>query len=478
MLTPTVPTREPDWRVHVLALVIPVLMLSGIMAAVGRAQNEGGPPHPDEWDPRVAAIAAFVEDDRGLDFDHPVFVDFLTPEQYTSESTSSTTDITADEREAFEQDEAELRALGLLRGDIDLVSAFNTVTDSGTLAFYNSEDERIRVRGTDLTPSLRVTLVHELTHAVQDQAFDLDRLFEAESSQEAGALRALAEGDAIRVENHYIEDGLADAERAAYEEDYLGSAEDTEEALDSVPPAINAAFAAPYFLGEPFVLALEASGGNSGVDRAFGNPPTTDEHLLDPLSYLDGDEAKGLPAVTLEGGAQAVATSDFGALGWYIVLAERIDPRLALAAADGWGGDTKTTFTRDGVLCVRAAFVGDEKTDDDEMAAALDAWVAAMPGNARRTDDGGRLAFESCDPGIDAQFEVLGRSLDVLALPATRSVVLADALTVFDAAGATCFSAAVMGRFTTEELIDPEGTAFTDERIDQVFAESRGACGL
>ena len=53
-----------------------------------------------------------------------------------------------------------------------------SVSDGGTLAFYDPTDERVRVRGTEMTVGLEVTLVHELTHALQDQHFDLERLNE------------------------------------------------------------------------------------------------------------------------------------------------------------------------------------------------------------------------------------------------------------------------------------------------------------
>ena len=68
--------------------------------------------------------------------------------------------------EDLESFEGELRAVGLLSGDVDLVEAVGTLQDEGSLAFYDPESERITVRGSDLTPRLRVTLVHELTHAV------------------------------------------------------------------------------------------------------------------------------------------------------------------------------------------------------------------------------------------------------------------------------------------------------------------------
>ena len=115
--------------------------------------GDDGPGHPDEWDPRVADLAAFVEDERGLEFDHPVYVDFLTPAEYTARDHRATTTRPSPTTSgpSSTATPGELRALGVASGELDLFEAFNQVSDGGTLAFYDPTDERIRVRGTEMT---------------------------------------------------------------------------------------------------------------------------------------------------------------------------------------------------------------------------------------------------------------------------------------------------------------------------------------
>ena len=184
-------------------VVVGLLVLGAVAVGVGRLGDDG-PSHPDEWDPRVADLAAFVEDERGLEFEHPVYVDFLTPAEYTAQTTDDEGTMEEDEREQLDRYAAELRALGVASGELDLFAAFNQVSDGGTLAFYDPTDERVRVRGTEMTVGLEVTLVHELTHALQDQHFDLERLDGPQLDDGAAtAFRGLAEGDALRVEEAY-----------------------------------------------------------------------------------------------------------------------------------------------------------------------------------------------------------------------------------------------------------------------------------
>ena len=73
------------------------------------------------------------------------------------------------------------------------------------------------MRGTDLTDvDVRITLVHELTHALQDQRFDLTKLDDTvETEGEDFALTALVEGDATSVEDDYLF-SLPQAEQDAY----------------------------------------------------------------------------------------------------------------------------------------------------------------------------------------------------------------------------------------------------------------------
>ena len=67
-----------------------------------------------------------------------------------------------------------MRALGLLDHRVDLLEVVNDLQGGGVIGLYDEEDKRIRMRGEDLTPAVKATLVHELTHALQDQHYDLE----------------------------------------------------------------------------------------------------------------------------------------------------------------------------------------------------------------------------------------------------------------------------------------------------------------
>ncbi|HEX2578478.1 MAG TPA: hypothetical protein VHK88_19185, partial [Aquihabitans sp.] len=165
--------RAPRWLLALSSLVVLALVAGGAYVVL-----RGGKQYPSAWDPRVAPIARWVADERDLEFDHPVEVQFLSEEEYSKAATGGEAVEDPDQDAALDDALAQLRALGLVSGEVDLGEASDTLSDSGTLAYYDPSAEKVFVRGTKLTPSLRVTLAHELVHVLQDQAFDLERIQE------------------------------------------------------------------------------------------------------------------------------------------------------------------------------------------------------------------------------------------------------------------------------------------------------------
>ena len=471
------PPPRPPRPLWVVALAVAIVALLASAAVVVVVRLDRGPDHPDAWDPRVEALVAYVEEERDLDFDHPVYVDFLTPDEYSEETTAAEGSVADDERADLDRYAGALRALGLGSGEIDLFTAYNQVSDGGTLAFYDPESERVRVRGTEMTVGMRVTLVHELTHALQDQHFDLDLLYDEDTDGGAAtAYRALIEGDALRIEEAYTLDELSSDEQADYDTEYESQLEDSLDATADVPAFISAAFAIPYALGQPFVLMLANDGGNDAVDDAFDEPPDTEDDLFDPASYLAREEDEDLD-LGLPEDVEPFDEGPFGSPSWYLLLAERIDPKQAFDAALGWGGDAYAFFERDDRVCVRAGFVGDTAEDEAQMTDALDAWAEAMPGGAaERTDVDGHPGLEACDPGEEVDMALTGRAQDALFVPSLWGFLVADASTVLGADDARCYARTVLDTLTYEQITDPEGVAFQGEEFQATLTEAFEAC--
>ncbi|MBK5221721.1 MAG: hypothetical protein JJE52_02355 [Acidimicrobiia bacterium] len=442
----------------------------------------GTSSHPDRWDPRVDDLVAFVEVERGLRFDHPVHIDFLTPSEYSDMVRSSEGDLTDDDREMLDGSAAMLRSVGLLDGDIDLFGALNELGDGGTLAFYDHVSKRIVVRGTEMSVDLEVTLVHELVHALQDQHFDLSRLSTLEGSGESTAFRAIVEGDATAVEDVYISQ-LSWDEYGQYE-DALSRQYD-ELPIAGVPGILTASFSAPYALGAPLVGIVQAERGWEAVDDLLREPPTTELELLDPTAFLDGFEPVHVGRIELPEHHDLIEEGDFGAIGLYLMLAARLDPLDALAVADLWAGDAYLTSSDGaGRVCTQITVATSAGPDGlDRMVEGLEEWARTSAdrddGGAEVERQGSTAVLRSCDPGTDVEVESLTDPNTALSIPATRSYLILNAVGAgLSVDGGACVVEVVFGTVPTSMLVDPSPTAAeildVQTRVGNAVTKCRG----
>ena len=441
-----------------LAAVLVVAVLVGLLAV--RVLRDDAPPvaFPTRWDSRVAPLADWVADARGLAFLHPVEVDFLSEEEYQARATGQGDEGGAEGDEVEENladSLAVLRALGLVSGDVDLAAASDDLVSGGTLAYYDHGTKRVTVRGTELTPGVRVTLVHELTHVLQDQRFDLTRLSDPDF-ENAATLRALAEGDAERVADRYVAEVLTADERRRYDEETAEQAGQAEDDLAEVPPALLALFTAPYVLGETVVAYHEEVAGTGAIDELLATPPSEQE-LLDPA--VRGTPAADVVDVEVEApdGTELVdGPASFGPVALFLMLASVGSPADALAATDGWGGDDYVAFRRGDDVCVSLAVVGDDAASTDAIGERLSSWAETSPTEAEVDQGADGVRLTSCDPGADAEAGGAVTS-DLLAVPATRTAVTTSLLASGAPADrATCGGRAVVSVLTVAEMTDPD----------------------
>lgn len=400
----------PIWVLGVVGAVLLAMIATTaflLLKPLGK-KEEAGPSYPDVWDSRVLPYVKIAQRKRDLTFTHPVEVVFLPKDEFEKTVTTEEKELSDEERTQIEQYTGLFRALGLISGDVDLFGANNEAQGAGTLAYYSFEDERIVVRGEKIRPAVRATLVHELTHVLQDQNFNIgDTMTRLEadpaSSTEADVLRAIAEGDAERVAAFY-RDSLSAKERAKLDNGRDQEIDEADPRLKDVPPILLTLLGAPYTLGSALVAAADADGGNDAVDDLFTDPPKHDSVLVRPLKELTGDvEFRDLKKPKIDKGDKAFEGGELGAFTWYLMLAERLPAKEALRAVDGWAGDSFVAYDDGGTSCVRATYAGGTRAQTEAMLASLKRWDAAEPGSSasvHRRD--GLVDFKSCDPGTEA----------------------------------------------------------------------------
>jgi len=440
---------------------------------------------PRHWDPRIAPYARIAAKERGLPFTHPVPVRFLSPAAFAKTLRTDDQDLSKADRREMEQTTGLLRAFGLLSGDVDLVHEVNDFSGSAVLAYYSFEDKRITVRGHRITPSVRSTLVHELTHVLQDQHFHIsarEKALEKQgtkgpSTSEGTVLQALVEGDARRVESLYRA-SLKPAQVRALDAAQQAESTQAQPALDRIPTIVVTLLSSPYTLGEGLAQTAATEGGDEAVDRLFRHTPTHDIALLAPLDTVTGHHrAVRVALPSLQPGDEKFDSGELGALTWYLMLAARMSPQAALTAADGWGGDAYVGYHDAGRTCARMTFAGRTPADTDRMSGALQQWVAAgSPATAEVTTAGGRVSLESCDPGTEVQAgsDDSDEAVELVALRTALAVGLLRGGVPDSTAG--CLAGRLVETYPLTSLEDPTFGA-DDADVQARVRELAAECG-
>ncbi len=369
------------WIGAFIGLVVVAALAAGAVVLFTGGSN----PYPKEWDPQVKPIADRVAQLRGLTFEHPVKVEYLSPADFAKEVTASPDEL-AENKDQIQEATAVLRAAGLLGGNVDLGKAVNDTQATDVIALYSPESKKILVRGTGpFTVETRVTLAHELTHVLQDQHFDLRKLQKEADDSKTGssdAFTGLVEGDATRIEHKYLAEQSA-ADRADYQRLSQASSAAAGDHAD-IPPVIEMIFGAPYIYGPQVVSILENSGGNSAVDNAITGPTPTTRIYLDPTAVNQLPDSPP-PVPTLQAGetklkSETAQDEDFDDFTLYLMLGAHLDPVTALRAADAFKAGSSTAYTTSaGKTCFRAAVTGVNPASEDFLARTLDSWAKKMP---------------------------------------------------------------------------------------------------
>jgi hypothetical protein len=348
----------------------------------------GPPPSEADLQAVVAEISAFVEQERGLTFLQPVDVQLAGEGEFQDRLLADFEESADDLREQ----EALLEAFGLVEPDVDLVEAMRSLLGAGVVGFYDPETKELVVRGAALTPYVRTTIAHELTHALDDQHFDLDRPeYDDATDEVAFGFGAVVEGNARRIEGAYEESLSADERAQSEAEEFrLGLGID----LGDIPLVLIQLLDAPYSLGQVLVDDVVEDGGDPALAAALTDPPHTSEQVIDPDRFATREPAVVVPHPAP--GGQLVTEGLAGQLLIELVLADGAEGDDAAEAADGWGGDWAVVWRDGDRSCVTLTAVGDDAGETAEMMDAFDGWSQAHGDATVTGNPDGTFTVQAC----------------------------------------------------------------------------------
>lgn len=293
--------------------------------------------------------------------------------------------------------------IGVLPEGTGLREALLSFGEGGIVGFYDpATGELVYIGSGDLGFSETFTLAHELTHAIDDQHFDLTRLDplvngcrDEEFMAALGAVEGSAQFFATEVLREFP---------APVGSDELDVAGDLS-ALDDVPPFLLALQLWPYNYGHGFIIAMERRGGLELVNRALRRFPVSTEQVLHPERYPN-DLPRPVDVSALEVvGWEDLDVMQVGEEWLRAMLALRVDQNTADAASAGWDGGVYRAWTREGRVAVALRTVWDSPAEARQFHDAVELWIAEgdAPAQVRLESDAGVLAvFATDDAALQA----------------------------------------------------------------------------
>lgn len=236
-----------------------------------------------------------------------------------------------------------LRVFGLAPKDFAYRSFLIKLLTEQVAGYYDPKAQQFYLADWIELEGQKPVMAHELTHALQDQHFNLKR-FEnwpkGDSDAELAA-HALIEGDATLAMTLYMAKNPLVA--LAFIRS-LGAQEVASEQFKQAPRALRESLLFPYEEGSAWATQLYKRGGWEMVSQAFDKLPQSSEQILHADKYFAYEAPQKL---TLPDFKSALGPTwkrlDYdvnGEWGCYLILDEFLnDSSESKQAAAGWGGD-------------------------------------------------------------------------------------------------------------------------------------------
>jgi len=297
------------------------------------------PREAEELFHSVDEILAFDSKQTGLPIKKAVKRKLTSREEVVSYLTKHMND---EDTQRLRRSELVLKKFGLLPRDFDLEKLLVALLREQVAGYYDPKTRTVNLLDWVPIEEQEPVMAHELTHALQDQSFNLQKWMKkgekdlAESKKDPtpadiendemdNARQAVVEGQAEAVMVQYA---LAPVGRSiidspelvdAMESTMINGTPDSSVFKDA-PIFLKESLTFPYSYGMEFVLKLLQKGGK---EKAFAqvlrNPPHTTRQIMEPETYLSGEKIEPMRVIDFAHDFKDYLKFDIGAMGEFDV---------------------------------------------------------------------------------------------------------------------------------------------------------------
>jgi hypothetical protein len=274
-------------------------------------------------------------------------------------------------------DDKSLEAFGLIPKDFPLDAFMLDVLTEQVAGLYDPKAKEFYIADWIPSDEQKDVMSHELTHALEDQSFNVDPWIKAARPNDDAELArdSVSEGTALAAmidyslrEEHLsvreIGDVSALIRPGAVEE------MDKDSKLAKAPLVIRDSLLFPYLAGTSFSQAfLKAHSGWQDLHLIFENPPVSTQQIMEPEFYLKGVGPAKVTLPVWKGLAPAdwklLEENVMGQFGVEEVWKQFLDEDRAKAISPTWDGDRYAVFEDPKTKNLKLVWIVALETDDD-----------------------------------------------------------------------------------------------------------------
>jgi hypothetical protein len=243
-------------------------------------------------------------------------------------------------------------AFGLLPKGFDIDSFMIDLLTEQIAGLYDPKAHEFYIADWIPLEDQKMVMAHELTHALEDQHFQIETWAKAARPNDDGELarEAVLEGSAMAAMIDYLlnESGRSLKDLPDIDPSVLVGDMGATPALKKAPPFLKDALVFPYFAGLTFSADLLKSNGWNDLPVVFSKPPISTQQIMHPALYHSGKtpSTENLPDVGKLLGPDWTRLEEnvMGEFGWKEVLKQFLGEDRAKTLAAAWDGDRYVVY--------------------------------------------------------------------------------------------------------------------------------------
>ncbi len=256
----------------------------------------------------------------------------------------------ADKRYA---DQKTMEKFGLLPKDYPLDQVMVKVLTEQIAGLYDPDSQEFFIADWTSPADERPVMSHELTHALQDQHFHIDKWTDAAKPNDDGELArdAVIEGSAMAAMLDYELGGKGSIrDLGDFDPGLLMGDMDSSPELSKAPKVIQDELLFPYLAGIRFTQQLlKAGNGWPDFYKVFDKPPVSTQQIMHPELYLQGvlpaqGGTAGDPRAWFPRNGKSSMKIYMGEFGVQEIFKQFLPKERSTALAATWAGDRYAIF--------------------------------------------------------------------------------------------------------------------------------------